>query len=134
MAYITPDAQEEKLLEYPELFNTPIVRNGKEATVGYCCLLYTSKRVGPHLQKCLSRGKEHAAVLRQRIQPGDQGLSRGVLPVNDDPGLLSPLPCNAANTRGSAHGVHIRKGVAHDVDPVSYTPLWVSLQAFIRSS
>ena len=25
MAYITPDAQEEKLLEYPELFNTPIV-------------------------------------------------------------------------------------------------------------
>ena len=28
--------QEEKLLEYPELFNTPIVRNGKEATVGYC--------------------------------------------------------------------------------------------------
>ena len=29
-------AREEKLLEYPELFNTPIVRNGKEATVGYC--------------------------------------------------------------------------------------------------
>ena len=36
MAYITPQAAEEKLLEYPELFNTPIVRNGKEATVGYC--------------------------------------------------------------------------------------------------
>ena len=35
MAYITPDVQEEKLLAYPELFNTPIVRNGKEATVGY---------------------------------------------------------------------------------------------------
>ncbi|MCI2056754.1 MAG: ArsC family transcriptional regulator [Oscillibacter sp.] len=35
MAYITPDAQEEKLLEHPELFNAPIVRNGKEATVGY---------------------------------------------------------------------------------------------------
>ena len=28
--------REEKLLTYPELFNTPIVRNGKEATVGYC--------------------------------------------------------------------------------------------------
>ena len=28
--------REGKLLEYPELFNTPIVRNGKEATVGYC--------------------------------------------------------------------------------------------------
>ena len=36
MAYITPEAAEEKLLQYPELFNAPIVRNGKEATVGYC--------------------------------------------------------------------------------------------------
>ena len=36
MTYITPDAREEKLLEHPELFMTPIVRNGKEATVGYC--------------------------------------------------------------------------------------------------
>ena len=35
MAYITPQAQEEKLLEHPELFNAPIVRNGKQATVGY---------------------------------------------------------------------------------------------------
>ena len=31
-----PEAAEEKLLQYPELFNAPIVRNGKEATVGYC--------------------------------------------------------------------------------------------------
>ena len=29
-------AGEEKLLEHPELFNAPIVRNGKQATVGYC--------------------------------------------------------------------------------------------------
>lgn len=36
VAYLTPQAQEEKLLEHPELFQTPIVRNGKEATVGYC--------------------------------------------------------------------------------------------------
>lgn len=35
MAYVTPDAQEAKLLENPELFQTPIVRNGKDATVGY---------------------------------------------------------------------------------------------------
>ncbi|MEG1658636.1 MAG: ArsC family transcriptional regulator [Oscillibacter sp.] len=35
MAYITPDAQEEKLLAYPVLFAAPIVRNGKAATVGY---------------------------------------------------------------------------------------------------
>ena len=33
--YMTQAAWEEKLLEYPELFNAPIVRNGKEATVGY---------------------------------------------------------------------------------------------------
>ena len=36
MAYITPQAREETLLEHPELFQTPIVRNGREATVGYC--------------------------------------------------------------------------------------------------
>ena len=35
MAYITPQAREETLLEHPELFRTPIVRNGKEATVGF---------------------------------------------------------------------------------------------------
>lgn len=35
VAYLTPDAQEEKLLEHPELFQAPIVRNGKEATVGF---------------------------------------------------------------------------------------------------
>ena len=35
MGYITREAAEEKLLEYPELFNAPIVRNGKQATVGY---------------------------------------------------------------------------------------------------
>lgn len=35
MAYLTPEAREEKLLEHPELFRTPIVRNGREATVGY---------------------------------------------------------------------------------------------------
>jgi arsenate reductase len=29
-------AKEEKLLENPSLFKTPIVRNGKQATVGYC--------------------------------------------------------------------------------------------------
>lgn len=35
MAYLTPQAAEEKLLEHPEVFQTPIVRNGKEATVGF---------------------------------------------------------------------------------------------------
>ena len=35
MAYITPAAREEKLLDYPELFRAPIVRNGRQATVGY---------------------------------------------------------------------------------------------------
>jgi arsenate reductase-like glutaredoxin family protein len=36
MPYLTPEAREEKLLEHPELFRAPIVRNGREATVGYC--------------------------------------------------------------------------------------------------
>ena len=30
------DAKLEKLLEVPEMLRTPIVRNGKKATVGYC--------------------------------------------------------------------------------------------------
>ena len=36
MAYITPDAAEDKLFENPKLFLTPIVRNGKQVTVGCC--------------------------------------------------------------------------------------------------
>ena len=30
------EAKEEKLLENQELFKTPIIRNGKKATLGYC--------------------------------------------------------------------------------------------------
>lgn len=33
--HLTPEAQPEKLLECPKLYKTPIVRNGKQATVGY---------------------------------------------------------------------------------------------------
>ena len=33
--YLSPEDQESKLLENPKLFRTPIVRNGKKATVGY---------------------------------------------------------------------------------------------------
>ena len=37
LAYLAYDAdKEEKLLENPELIKTPIVRNGKKATVGNC--------------------------------------------------------------------------------------------------
>ena len=35
MAYLSKEDQEEKLLENPKLFKTPIVRNGKQATIGY---------------------------------------------------------------------------------------------------
>ena len=35
MKYLSVEDQEEKLLENPKLFVTPIVRNGKKATVGY---------------------------------------------------------------------------------------------------
>lgn len=36
VAYLAQDSHvEEKLLEFPGLFKTPIVRNGRQATVGY---------------------------------------------------------------------------------------------------
>jgi arsenate reductase-like glutaredoxin family protein len=35
MKYLSLEDQEAKLLENPKLFKTPIVRNGKRATVGY---------------------------------------------------------------------------------------------------
>lgn len=34
--YLLPQAAEEKLLENPWLSRVPIVRNGRQATVGYC--------------------------------------------------------------------------------------------------
>ena len=34
--YLLPQAAEEKLLENPWLSRAPIVRNGRQATVGYC--------------------------------------------------------------------------------------------------
>ena len=34
--YLAPEARVEKALENPGVFKTPIVRNGKQATVGYC--------------------------------------------------------------------------------------------------
>ncbi len=33
--YLSPEDQEAKLLDNPKLFNTPIVRNGKKATIGF---------------------------------------------------------------------------------------------------
>ena len=37
IAYLAePTDKEERLLENPGMFKTPIVRNGKKATVGYC--------------------------------------------------------------------------------------------------
>ncbi|MBQ9913332.1 MAG: ArsC family transcriptional regulator [Clostridia bacterium] len=33
---VSEEAKEEKLLENQELFKTPIVRNGKKATLGFC--------------------------------------------------------------------------------------------------
>ena len=34
--YLYDDAKHEKLCENPKLYKTPIVRNGKQATIGYC--------------------------------------------------------------------------------------------------
>ncbi len=37
IAYLAYDADKlEKLFEWPEFIKTPVVRNGKQATVGYC--------------------------------------------------------------------------------------------------
>ncbi len=33
--YIGAEQQEDKLMDTPKLFKTPIVRNGKQATIGY---------------------------------------------------------------------------------------------------
>ena len=48
--YLAKEDKFAKVLEYPMVLKQPIVRNGKQATVGYCpdiwktwdCLLYTS--------------------------------------------------------------------------------------------
>lgn len=37
-----PQAKIEKLLENPSLMQTPVVRNGKQATVGYCPEVWSS--------------------------------------------------------------------------------------------
>lgn len=43
IAYLASKAAaEEKLLENPPLYKTPIVRNGKQATVGYCPEIWKS--------------------------------------------------------------------------------------------
>ncbi len=34
--YLYDEAKPDKLAEVPELYKTPIVRNGRQATVGYC--------------------------------------------------------------------------------------------------
>ncbi len=34
--YLLDDAKPDKLAECPQLYKTPIVRNGRQATVGYC--------------------------------------------------------------------------------------------------
>ena len=35
MKYLSTEDKEEKLFENPKLFRTPIIRNGKKATIGY---------------------------------------------------------------------------------------------------
>ncbi len=51
MAYITPDAQEEKLLEYPELFNTPLSAMARRP------LWATARTSGPNGSKIFPEGE-----------------------------------------------------------------------------
>jgi arsenate reductase-like glutaredoxin family protein len=34
--YLSDEDKEEKILENPQVIRTPVVRNGKKATIGYC--------------------------------------------------------------------------------------------------
>lgn len=36
LKYLAAEDREEKLLENPQVIRTPVVRNGRKATVGYC--------------------------------------------------------------------------------------------------
>lgn len=36
LQYLSGDDKEEKILENPQIIRTPVVRNGKKATIGYC--------------------------------------------------------------------------------------------------
>ena len=36
LEYLLDDAKPDKLAENPKLYKTPIVRNGRQATIGYC--------------------------------------------------------------------------------------------------
>ena len=42
--YISPSQKEDALLEHPQVLRLPIVRNGKQAAVGYCPDVYTKWR------------------------------------------------------------------------------------------
>ena len=36
LQYLSPADREEKALANPQVFKTPVVRNGRQATIGYC--------------------------------------------------------------------------------------------------
>ena len=36
LQYLSDEDKEEKILENPQIIRTPVVRNGKKATIGYC--------------------------------------------------------------------------------------------------
>ena len=69
-----------------------------------------------HLQERIAGIEKHVLILRQGVQPFQHGSGGIVIRVDDDVRLLAPLPGGAANACRRAHSVHIREGVAHDVD------------------
>ena len=36
LQYVPPQAVDQRIADCPAVFNAPIVRNGRQATVGYC--------------------------------------------------------------------------------------------------
>ena len=61
MAYVTPGAQEEKLLENPVLFRTPIVRNGKRPPWG---ITRRSGRLGNNARNRAGTGSRRGELSR----------------------------------------------------------------------
>ena len=86
--------------------------------VGAVGVHHNDQSARPHFQKCLRPGGERPRILRQRLELGQNRSGGVVLQINDHLGPLAVLAGNAVEPRLGAYGVHVRKAVAHDIDPM----------------
>ena len=71
-------------------------------------------------QKGILTGDDDALVLGHRPNLLDELLGGVVLLVQDDVGLLALLAAQAVHAQGSAHGIHVRHFVTHDVNVAGF--------------